>query len=114
MSIPARITATVAIARAGNSGSSHDGSADISMGLHGRAYLIDFIDRQLPCSCAYQYSVVLSRHFFSFCFLLHLFACLQLRLRTHCVFVRVSTWQVRERQPAWRPGGADAFDFFLC
>jgi len=62
--------ASIAVARSGNSGGSHDGRAYIGVGLHGRIHLIDFIDRQLASACAREYSVVfLSRHtFFSFSF----------------------------------------------
>jgi len=70
MSIFVGIAASIAVARSGNSGGSHDGRAYIGVGLHGRTHLIDFIDRQLASACAREYSVVfLSRHtFFSFSF----------------------------------------------
>jgi hypothetical protein len=68
MSIPVRITATVAIARAGSSGGSHDGGADIGMGLHGRAYLINFIDCQFTSArpCEDPVVVLFEHYFFSY------------------------------------------------
>jgi hypothetical protein len=115
MSILIGIAAAVAVARAGRSSRGHDGGAYIGVGLHGRTHLIDFIDRQLASACAREYSVVfLSRHiFFSFSFLLLRSPARISDLRTHSVFVRAAFGQVRERQPAWRPVGAYAFDFFL-
>jgi hypothetical protein len=67
------IAAAIAIAGARSRGGSHDGGAHIGVGLHGSAYLIDFIQCEFPRSETGQYSVVfLSRHSYSpFCFLLH-------------------------------------------
>jgi len=52
--------------------------------------------------------------FFLLLVLLHRLACpSSYDLRTKRVFVRAAFGQVRERQLAWRAGGAYAFDFFL-
>jgi hypothetical protein len=45
VSVLVGIAAAVAIAGAGCGRSGHDGCADIRVGLHGRAHLIDFIER---------------------------------------------------------------------
>jgi hypothetical protein len=67
------VAAAVAIAGACSRGSSHDGCAHIGVGLHGSAYLIDFIDCQLTSTFPRKHSVVfLSRHVFSpfyFCYI---------------------------------------------
>jgi hypothetical protein len=67
------IAAAVAITGTCNRSEGHGCGAHVGVGLHRRAYLVNFIDRQLTSAFPYKHSVVfLSRHSFSpFSFFLH-------------------------------------------
>src|ERR1051326_266371 len=73
MSIFIGITAAVTIAWTGDRGCCHNGGANVGVGLHGRAYLVNLIDCQFAGAQANKHSVVLLllHAFFSFLFFVH-------------------------------------------
>src|SRR6266853_2794780 len=107
------ITASVAVAGTGDSCGSHDGSADIGMGLHSRANKIDLVYGQFAGARACEHSVVfLLRH--AFLLSVRYIRWTARDLRTLRVLIRAALGQVSKRQAAGRAAGAYFFQFFQC